>query len=66
MNFLNLNIINYSENVTQKNIPKNNKLFLGITVTATGVEPTTAGAEIQCSIQLSYAAIIYFITSNVF
>ena len=25
-------------------------------VTATGVEPTTAGAEIQCSIQLSYAA----------
>ena len=26
-------------------------------VTATGVEPTTAGAEIQCSIQLSYAAI---------
>ena len=27
-------------------------------VTATGVEPTTAGAEIQCSIQLSYAAIL--------
>lgn len=26
-------------------------------VTAIGVEPTTAGAEIQCSIQLSYAAI---------
>ena len=30
-------------------------------VTATGVEPTTAGAEIQCSIQLSYAA--FFKTS---
>ena len=28
-------------------------------VTATGVEPTTAGAEIQCSIQLSYAANLY-------
>ena len=32
--------------------------FSGL-VTATGVEPTTAGAEIQCSIQLSYAAFIF-------
>ena len=32
--------------------------FSGL-VTATGVEPTTAGAEIQCSIQLSYAAVIF-------
>ena len=32
--------------------------FSGL-VTATGVEPTTAGAEIQCSIQLSYAANLY-------
>ena len=33
-------------------------------VTATGVEPTTAGAEIQCSIQLSYAA-LFIKTLNV-
>jgi hypothetical protein len=29
-------------------------------VTTTGFKPVTAGAEIQCSIQLSYVAVIKF------
>ena len=40
-----------------QNIKKENYIAAIPFVTATGVEPTTAGAEIQCSIQLSYGAI---------
>ena len=43
---------------TRKNKKRELHLSNSLLVTAKGVEPSTAGAEIQCSIQLSYAAII--------
>ena len=39
------------------NIKKGTTFLQFPSVTAKGFEPSTAGAEIQCSIQLSYAAL---------
>ena len=37
------------------------QLFVDLFVTPVGFKPTTAGAEIQCAIQLRHEAFIYFI-----
>ena len=56
----NKNVVKYLTDEDKKILKQLIISILGlVVVTATGVEPTTAGAEIQCSIQLSYAAIVY-------